>query len=228
MSKKPILFNAEMVRAILDGRKTQTRRIFKMPKHHGLDLPWQMDFQGVIQFEKGEKSKPGMIIKREIWKDAGKYEHSIVPCPFGIVGDELWVKEEHYQWGYWVTNGNTKTGKDAVAFSQCGDRVAMYPDAPPVVNVAKNRMTPEKAWHKRNSLFMPQWASRIQLKITDIRVERVQEITVKDALSEGIQHNSMNYPPSEFAWLWNSINTEPGKTWYDNPYVWVVEFERVK
>jgi hypothetical protein len=86
------------------------------------------------------------------------------------------------------------------------------------------------------SIHMPRWASRITLEITNIRVERLQEISEKDAIAEGsnewgsgalpLDHQSAD-PSDKFRWLWESINTKPGKRWKDNPWVWAISFKRV-
>lgn len=175
MTERPILFKNEMVTAILQDRKNQTRRFKKI----------------------------------------------------GDVGDILWVKEEHFLFGGWHMIGKTKAGKEKWMFVADKKHGSRYMDNPPDV-ICTNRKTENGYW-KRNSLFMPRWASRIHLRITEVRVERVQEISVKDALSEGISHNPMNDPRPEFAWLWDSINgADENKKWEANPYVWVIEFKRIK
>ena len=186
MKDKPIIFNSEMVRAMLDGRKTQTRRVIK-PKH--ICMPaWK-------------------------WLDV---------CPYGKPGDRLWVRETWYcpkQYG-----GTYQREK----------------------LIYKADSTPNKRGWKP-SIHMPRWASRITLLVKDVRVERVQDISPSDCECEGIvgtTHASPvnglpyeNYrygeheggdPKEAFAMLWDSIDKKRGFGWSENPWVWVVEFERVK
>ena len=221
MKEKPILFNTEMVTAILDDRKTQTRRVIN---HFGngwhykkLLCDWALSEQP-CQFSGGEtpwqylgKGEP----KEGDWLwtlQTAVNDNACFPirCPYGQPGDELWVRET---WKPVVSDA--KKIKDSVLYKADG-----YSE-----------------WkHKwKSSIYMPRWASRIQLKIKDIRVERVQDITEKDAKAEGINlkhFNTMHSLEDEpykscFEWLWNSINEKRGYGWSVNPWVWGVEFERV-
>lgn len=168
MKERPILFSTSMVQAILEGRKTMTRRVVKYKPH-----------------------------KDHIYCDGNGIAQK---CPYGSVGDRLWVRET---WAYRQWNH---------------DRVYYKADN----NLADINREDEK-W--RPSIFMPRKLSRITLEITNIRVERLQEITESDAISEGIIHNSMNDPKIEFQWLWQSINGI--ESWEANPFIWVIEFKRV-
>lgn len=178
MKERPIIFSTQMVQAILEGRKTMTRRIVKFPK----------DFTGESVYD---NSPYGL-----------KYSNSKdtlvrMVCHYGEPGDQLWVKE---------------------TFARVSMGVYAYKaEAPDKKAEMLFKWTP--------SIFMPRKASRINLLIKSISVERLQDISIEDALKEGINHRSMNYPPSEFAWLWKSINGEG--SWEQNPWVWVIEFERI-
>lgn len=214
VKKKPILFQAEMVRAILGGRKKQTRRLIK-PEH----LKSSMSPLEVL-----DMLGPQLIAQASVY------------CPYGQPGDRLWVKEEHYQQGAWFKNGLTKRGWQKWRFEGEGNaphRIAF--DRPEVLAIK-----PAYGWYKRNSLFMPRWASRITLEVTKVRVERLQDISEADAQAEGCEmeeqfpkeqpHSSgigMVGWDSAIEWysdLWESIN---GKgSWALNPWVWVVEFKR--
>lgn len=138
VKEKPILFSAPMVRAILDGRKAQTRLIFKMPK--GMD--WYGELGGEAKGFVCETNGPGWWHIEEL------------ACPYGNVGMKLWVRE---------------------AFMIASDEIAFAATDQPLVG--------EDRW--RPSIHMPRWASRITLEITDVRVERLQEITEADAMAEG-------------------------------------------
>lgn len=196
---KPILFSTPMVQAIMNGTKVQTRRITKN------DLCVDQD-SGYTYFK-----YKGAITKVDIhdWKDS-----LIKYCPYGQTGDILWVRET-----FQVTKGKyyfkvNKEGK------------LIINDSP-----------------YKPSIFMPKDACRIFLKIINIRVERLQDISEEDAISEGIEKFHPNkkelydyrsyavkydapcFPYISFQTLWQSINTDNGKRWCDNPWVWVVEFE---
>lgn len=195
MKKRPILFSAEMVRAILDGRKTQTRRIIK-------PQPKLITSSGRWYWEKAldVKGDPLVDASRYWWEYYGT-------SPYGKFGDQLWVRET------WNTIG----GNQAIYKSDFTISDDRGPWKPPI--------------------FMPRWASRIQLEITDVRVERIQDISEDDVQAEGIctsvtRQNS--YPigtehrpnAQEYAIGWDKIN---GKgSWESNPWVWVIEFRKIK
>jgi hypothetical protein len=213
MTERPILFSAEMVRAILDGRKTQTRRVMKVQPWPDATIevgpyhPHRIDRHG--------ESQPGPVTFGAIWdhQDIVNGGDAGLPCPYGKPGDYLWVRE---------------------TWAPLADCV--------VLNCAYYRLDHEEArssgsrvdvkW--RPSIYMPRWASRITLRITDIRVERLQSVSHEDCEAEGCPggHGSIpGYPYSatpreHFQTLWNKING-PG-AWEANPWVWVIRFERVK
>jgi len=225
MSEKPILFSAEMVRAILEGRKTQTRLVIKpQPKVvHALCNDYSIETNCIFE-------------NSNDWR---------IHCPYGRPGDRLWVRETHYRFGHWVKNGYTPAGRQRYKFVPDSDDV-LYFDNEPIIE--KRRGKNIHGWYKRPSIFMPQWASRINLLVKDIRVERVQDISDDDAFAEGIDYrkcksyctpedlqnnlrnghlcwtNHVDYR-SGFCLLWDSINAKRGYSWESNPWVWVVEFE---
>ncbi len=196
---RPILFKSEMIRAILDGRKTQTRRVIKVEWSRCLDLEEPEDLQKAID-----------------------------QCPYGKSGDFLWVRET------WATGkGNdfakpSELPRGSIIFYKDGESKFEPP----------NWKDPERGkW--RPSIFMPRWACRIILKITEIKVERVQQITYEDIRAEGITDRMAHeatkteraWPDAHaaaFANLWDSINAKRGYSWESNPWVWVITFERIK
>lgn len=198
MSEKPILFNTEMVRAILDGRKTMTRRVIKSDVSNQFDIDTDGTAFAYIDQATGYSYKP---------QDICKYK----------VGDILWVRET------WRKN-------------QYGTGWSWdYKASPEYWNM------PEE-WPWKPSIFMPRDAARIFLKVTGVRVERVQEITEDDAMDEGVKDPYDYQPPayyeqpqikglginkSAFAGLWDSINAKRGYGWDKNSWVWVIDFERV-
>lgn len=221
MKHIPILFSTPMVQAILDGRKTQTRRTLKMPP------------KNITITENGFEGESGRIYK----------------CPYGQVGDILWVRETHYAFGEWKKNGTTKTGKQKWKFVRQNDiAVRFFDNKPKSIESPKFRGL---GWYNRSSLFLEKHHCRTFLKVKSIRVERLKDISEKDAESEGInivdfncyenylvdknwQHNGMNQkgfhmiqdPIGSFASLWAKINGE--QSWNDNPWVWVIDFDRIE
>lgn len=223
MREIPIIFQPEMVKAILAGRKTQTRRIIKK------DLAQHMieNCTGKIElFDDG------------VWgcKYCGAYHwDKSLKCPYGNIGDVLYVKETFYDFGYWKKNGWRKDGvtqrwkfKSTLnAFNGDGYR---YLDNPP----AKVQKISERfeGWYKRPGLFMPKKAARIFLMKENTRVERLKNISESDAISEGLQSTAVLneakddytglYACEHFHELWEKINGQD--SWRDNPWVWVNVF----
>jgi len=219
MSEHPILFSSEMIRAILDGRKTQTRRtINPQPvRSWNFETPVQL---GRITSAHPKMGKFGAFIKRGIGSDFP--ECDIIACPYGQPGDSLWVRETHVFVSDWMacTPGIVYKADGAVRW-----RVSM-PDGTNVYNVEKPDI-----WKWRPSIFMPRWASRINLEISNIRVERVRDISEDGARAEGGEPflRGSGTPRQDFRAgyesLWNSINEKRGYGWEANPWVWVVEFK---
>ncbi|MFB2706970.1 hypothetical protein [Marinobacter shengliensis] len=204
-NEKPILFNDDMIRAILEGRKTQTRRIAKN-----------------VVFDSRFRSK---------WKAVHKHTEVAIDtppamlgdvCPYGQLSDRLWVREAHAfvpMPAYRCSTGiyqkiNPSDDYEACVYRENFDRARSFP------------------W--RPSIHMPRWASRITLEITGVRVERLQEISEEDARAEGVPGEKeaaaagldwYDKPRRAFRFLWQSINGPD--SWDANPWVWVVEFKRV-
>lgn len=232
--ERPILFKDEMVRAILEGRKTQTRRVVKV------EIP--PEATEVFYWD-----DPGLNLNNR--KRHGLYCETprglvfLCTSPYGQVGDRLWVREAWCQkcdegWLVYNDEGNLDPScywyrADGVQVSKCD------PDGFTVYCKDGSEASP---WI--SSIFMPREASRITLEITGVRVERVQDISHGDALAEGVtkirdacyvvkgfDYDTVglchNCPTTAFAKLWDSINTGD-KSWAANPWVWVVEFERVE
>ncbi len=206
MKERPMLFNGEMVRAILEGRKTQTRRIITP------SLKWADE----VHLEEG---RDGSWIPYNGADDSILSPDSIeepIPCPYGILGDRLWVKETFCWSGY--------------AYNH--DEV--------IWRASENLGIDERGGNPwKPSIHMPRWASRILLEVVSVRVERVHDITDEDCQMEGIDVDHSDYTPDpnnesvrnesvyhwEFSKLWNSINEAKGFGWDKNPWVWVVEFK---
>lgn len=244
MKERQILFSAPMIRAILDGSKTQTRRVVKA-KH----LPFLENL--LTNFVDGK------------WNER--------PFPYGQPGDRLWVREK---WGYIDPDGtgenyaNDQGGQGPVTFA-----AELCQEGHPVRDYWLRRIAyaatfqeprfgngPDKPKRWRPSIHMPRWACRIELEITGVRVERLQDISEADAAAEGIAPNWIGsdltgwnpeehgYLPHDcddegevpgvdiyddcwtanrcFKRLWESING--AGSWDANPWVWVIEFRRIK
>ena len=219
MSKeRPILFSAPMVRALLDGSKTQTRRVVKPAKCKAMGVPLACcEIAGEI--------------------NQGDYTNS----QYGQPGDRLWVRETYYAWGRWETRFSAKKGRDEWHF------VDLTMEARKSYLYAANGQQPQPmggkrhkggitpTWWKRPAIFIPHAASRITLEVTGVRVERLQDISEADALAEGVNvhpdhhskpRTSIYSPVQAYRDLWESINDT--ESWEANPWVWVVEFKVVK
>lgn len=223
-NEKPILFKDDMIRAILEGRKTQTRRVVKM--NHSCGKPEPIEGHG------------------EWWSI---HETGDIKCPYGKPGDRLWVRERfayHFIWD--------KLPPGHIDIEVHADNY-FYGDG---------TITGDCEDHQRGkwrpSIHMPRWASRITLEITNVRVERLQDISEEDAIAEGAQH----FPdlPGKNPWgqdaRWsmeqpNSVDDCLGsarsafgnyfcklagnapngihdpRPWDANPWVWVIEFKRI-
>ncbi|HBY0080846.1 TPA: hypothetical protein MIM91_22720 [Klebsiella pneumoniae] len=232
MKERGMIFNAEMVRAILDGRKTQTRRIMKAQPSEDF-TPMNMALEADY---KARWYTPGIVDKDGYLQPAGKEvfgvanENEGYSCPFGAVGDRIWVRET------WARYNIDQDSHD-MAY-----RATIPEDWP-------------ESGRWRPSIHMPRWASRITLEITDVRVERLNAISEQDAQSEGVHTEvwdqtvvARNYAAideffqfwsedmphyvemnqlyrSSFRSLWESIYG--AENWQANPWVWVIEFKRV-
>lgn len=197
MNEKPILFSTSMVRAILEDRKTQTRRVMKpqpSPEFNPIAVEW---FAPTVEDRYGYE-QPG----KEIFGCYGEEEG--YKCPYGAPGDQLWVREKFGTVGdsFVYFADYQDGGKNADAFVE--------------INTGK---TAPILW--KSSFFLPRKASRIQLEIVKVRVEKVQDISKDDATAEGV-------PGEKFRELWDSINFKDGNGWNANPWVWVIEFKRIK
>jgi len=223
MKEHPILFSPVMVEAIQEGRKTMTRREIK-------PQPVVLEGQEIVEVAKNDfwiGTNNGHFSGHSSSRFKSKYQ----------VGDRLWVKETHFLFGAWVRNGVTSAGKEKWKFHPHVMQQPKYLDNPPLnFKTSRDKENPGlPKWYKRNSLFMPKWASRITLEVTAVRAEKVNEITEQDAIDEGVQsgirYESSGFPiqvlPSEsFEILWKSING-PG-SWEANPFVWVITFKIIE
>lgn len=212
MKERPILFSTPMVQAILAGNKTQTRRIVKK-------APTTEINHRLITLDNGwnwQVDQQGVVptMHREI-------DNPMV-CPYGQIGDQFWVRESWYQKG---TVGRSYPDDDEYQFF--GHKQAAY--------VADGDAPKDWTVRKRPSIHMPRWASRLQLEITNIRVERLKDISSEDAKAEGFDYSThpsaieMGYAigaKTNFRITWEQIYGQ--NEWNRNPWVWVVEFKVIQ
>lgn len=222
MKERPILFSAPMVRAIIDGRKTQTRRVVKpQPALNGNWMEWC--HKGVLITEQNVAWHPfAEGFPRALASKGLGYL-----CPYGQPGDRLWVRET------WMPDGPRDGTWDDFAFFGCkGSPFSMIPEQyrtpAHVIHRASWDGSEMTGW--KPSIHMPRWASRITLEITGVRVERLKDISDADAAAEGFVDEGTGREwksgRQRFGELWESING-PG-SWNANPWVWVVEFKRIE
>jgi hypothetical protein len=220
----PILFSTPMVQGIMEDKKTMTRRIIK-PR----DQPFLKDDKCIIEFN----ATWGWVVKRSIGARSDRYEIiQQFKCPYGKVGDILWVRETFVHNGAYYLYRASQNNDD------------YFHDFDTYEKTEKIKWKP--------SIFMPKAACRIFLKITNVKVERLQDISEEDAKSEGVLLENGQYynyqlgahfmdgarfkwhqgiekwvsaAESSFQTLWQSING--AESWNANPWVWVISFKKI-
>jgi hypothetical protein len=220
MKERPILFQGDMVKAILDGRKTQTRRLLS----HQPDPAWT----GIgIEYIKHATRGDIAIAIYDAYPGRGTARHGICECPYGGRWHGLWIKET-----FW-TNGVKPTEANFVIYdlehSQGQNEVSRDRDG----NMQQGAFV--GTYKRFPSIVMPRWASRLTLEITGVRVQRLQEISYDDCKAEGVKPSigrgmeqfNLNDPRvyyNTYSDLWNQING-PG-SWDKNPWIWAITFRR--
>lgn len=236
MRERPILMSKPMVLSLLrkENPKTKTRRIVKLRGNDGLQ-----DSHADWRFCEFHDEKA-------VWQHRTNIKRVITEtCPYGVSGDRLWVKET---FGLWrktsVYCDEFEAGKEALRGLTIAQHEVEYGHSE--LNIAyRADADDEYPWYP--SIFMPRWASRLTLEVTEIRVERLQDISEEDAIAEGVERwvvgegwreyglsaedEAVCGPPmptarESYRTLWESINGEG--SWAANPYVWCVSFQVVK
>ncbi len=230
MKERPVLFSSSMVLALLAGTKSQTRRVLK-PQSETRPIGW------------GSHDVVGPRL----------------PCPHGRPGDRLWVRETWGYRGSGRSNLKPKIKDVTIEYRADATRAEFVREADDDSGIPKQNVPAKFAgvrrasecnsdaefdlsceygewmtrWWKswRPSIFMPRWASRITLEVTEVRVERLQDISEADAIAEGVLPTGnaskwIDDPRLAYRALWESING--AGSWDMNPWVWVVGFKRVK
>ncbi|KUZ78255.1 hypothetical protein [Burkholderia ubonensis] len=244
MTERPILFSGPMVAAILDGRKTQTRRVVKLPHANPLG-EWQPTTVGGHGTTYADGSPAHEL--PAIWHTRTGECHV---CPHGNAGDRLWVRETHEvrRIGTEAYEGGRPTRRYAgVAYRADDGRAEIDIDLDTFQQLDSKE---SRGWAP--SIHMPRWASRITLEITGVRAERLRNISAADARAEGIEFREdyiagrlcrrwRSYgsadgwfpegrdiaPIHSFQTLWDGLNAARGHGWDANPWVWVIEFKRL-
>ncbi len=215
MSEKPILFSGPMVQAILDGRKTMTRRVVKRTSHT------------ITEWERLKSA--GMVVHQKDSLAFGEVSCSIEKCPYGKPGDLLWVRETWADFcpmwnGAWCGHGTQEGIIKEHRPVYRADGKEGWPNGEP------GRWTP--------SIHMPRWASRLTLRIKSVRAEQLQDIAEEDIIAEGVTVDRVavwinkpwhEMPTLHSAWyaFWDHINGARGYLASSNPWCWCIEFEVV-
>jgi len=208
MRERGIIFNAEMVRAVLEGRKTQTRRIMKVQP-----VSPELELSRII--ESTRRTEDGKFFWREPGSFVNNRRSVLFSCPFGEVGDRLWVRET------WAEAGGSAPELQLYRANYPTHVPSKYENVPPAESIR---------W--RPSIHMPRWASRIKLEITGVRVERLTALSDDDARNEGCPAQLPHNPEDEhqartwFRGLWSEMYGE--ESWQANPWVWVIEFRKLE
>ena len=219
MKERPILFSGAMVRALLDGSKTQTRRAVKLQVQH--DDSWVGGWKIVHKRVTQALLTFNQLGGKPLGSDAAI-------CPYGQPGDRLWVRET------WLEDPEDDGTWAYTQYVGC--------KGSPLSDIPRKFQKPEHCIYRegwdgsdlrwRPSIHMPRWASRILLEVVSVRVERLQDIGVEEIEAEGvvtsdadIMRHGCRARVIDFSRLWDSING--AGAWSANPWVWVVEFKRV-
>ncbi len=229
MADRPLLFSAPMVRALLAGRKTQTRRTLApqpewLPEDENISAGWA--WKGLMA-----------------WPDVAAFAEAAADFAPYAVGDRLWVREEYYQRGHWWQDDAdlTKGGKPKWKFAPYNHDILF--DQENCFLRSRSRANPSEIFrYKRLGRFMPRRYSRLTLTVTDVSVERLQDISEADAIAEGVFRDpakgfwvpGVEHPNRDFPWLsrptaremyaalWDTINGSGA--WLANPWVVAVTF----
>lgn len=268
MRERPILFSGPMVISILEGRKTQTRRLMEPqpPKVEAVYSKAGIDYH--LSNLSNRIPTDAWRVMGPVWavRDLTGMQDPQWRCPYGAPGDRLWVRES-----FWI--GHDCNGEDGEIWD-CGVNIAEDKDSP-LLYVASppnperpdepgdwfgpDEVFPDRTWvpwghggglgprfySKRPSIHMPRWASRILLEVSDVRVQRLHEITEEDARAEGVEAFFTRFDcigrdqrlntaelcrdaehRASFAVLWDEINGDRA-LWISNPWVWAITFKAV-
>lgn len=245
MKERQILFSGAMVRALLDGSKTQTRRVapitdLNINQYNDDMVTWS------IRFSKPVKGVLGSYSGGKFSEAQARSILASMYCQYGQPGDRLVVRET-WQYANWTEDGypwiayqadGAQRLCDSIPTEEWSSRLMdIWAGLSSEENFTIDNRAADRRW--RPSIHMPRWASRITLEVTGVRVERLQDISEVDAIAEGIEKMSSGFwnlygqadadgtysPRASYRALWESI-VGPG-SWDANPWVWVIEFRRI-
>lgn len=219
MADKPITFSAPMVRALLAGTKTQTRRLVSKPEYYGCptgDCPHSTQAEC-------NAAMAGLVDEISRFR----------------VGDRVYVREHWRVSDQWdETAPRDLKPRSLTIFCEAGGSIANQSNGKWEPDSAYPVQRPDWLGRHRQGMHMPRWASRMWLEITDVRVQRLRDISEKDCRAEGLERGAIGgqlpayrgspdlewrvYADAAYGDLWNSLHTEPGTTWADNP--WIVAY----
>lgn len=219
MKERGMIFNGEMVRSILDGRKTQTRRVMAVqPEHSNLGLRYITESKNARDNGKYFWSQSDATGMKALSKPFA--------CPYGNPGDRIWVRET-WQAIHEYLNDDGYVDETRFARSIPKQEGRYWHSVFAADNWTNDREYRGFPW--RPAIHMPRWASRIMLEIIDVRVERLNAISDADANAEGVQANEHSPARYVFGELWQSIyGADNSQSWQVNPWVWVIEFKRLE
>lgn len=236
MKEGAILFSGPMIPPVLEDRKTQTRRVVKLPRSKGVEFRFEgawKDGGPTSPFRAGEYLHMQFRCMADGDDGWGMDTWDRVFCPIALPGDRLRVKEAAWMWCERRPNGMTASGRPKWHYVPLkGAPIHYVADHPkrPASGIVSPVTGNVWGWRFKTGRFLPKWASRIMIEVTGIRVERLHEITDDEALAEGVtgdEHDAdQPLPRMCFERLWQSINGPD--SWEANPYVWVIEFRRIK
>lgn len=232
MKERPMLYTGAMVRAVLADAKTMTRRVMKVQPSEGSTVTVER-YEPAIVSRSGELV-PGPEVFGAHWGDG---EFGLV-CPYGQPGDRLWVRET-------CRAEELESGQDGVLYLADNHFRPINDTPSDAIQWMKMNVYGKQGGTNVPSIHMPRWACRLLLEITDVRVERLQDISNEDCIAEGInriahgregyfyhhqrtepdQHNWC-HPDDAYKELWESLYG--AGSWDANPWVWVIEFKKVE
>lgn len=220
MKERPCIMTPENGQKTHDGSKTNTRRLNGLDEVNAEPEKWTCEgINGKGEYVFWYRKDPGHVWRRG----------SLIKCPYGVVGDRLWIREACWIYGRWIPNH--VQGKRSVGWKfQPGEIGRQVKFIKPLETEIRRMGDQGWGWVRRPAIHMPRWVCRTVVELTEICVERLNDITEADAEAEGctggtISGACMVTPRGEFSLLWDSIHGLGA--WKKNPWVWSLKFRKV-